>query len=444
MEEDALEDAAGERVVVLLWSPLEVYMRDRTSFTIAFCSGRRLLVPVVEMLVCRLRALRYADRLRLRLVVVWDRSLEGEEPPQLELRSALAGVFAEVRWLDPAAWHGLLPAALQRHRAVRLLLEQPGYAARRNLALLDAVAAGTAHLLFLDDDEYFVAPYRAGDGRLRWRAVDPLGPHLDGFARGADITNGAALGQPSPVPAGLAAYVPDPILRRLGRALSLGNEVVDESTFVSGRLCLAPPELPAPRRVPVVDGVRRLRGGNLALNLIAVRAGRLPPFFAPPYARGEDTFLGARAHALEVLRVPAYVFHDPFGLHTDVPAGARPAELSAAAVTRDTIERFGRAFLGWVRYAPLLLRLRSASGAEYRRGIVEMRAALSQAAPALVTGLEWEGFASAVETLERCHRRSEGDLADLRAVDSTWFDLVSAVMPAFLIGLGRDPAQRAA
>jgi hypothetical protein len=43
--------------------------------TIAFCSGRRQVVPVVDMLVGRLRALGYTESLSMRLLVVWDSTL---------------------------------------------------------------------------------------------------------------------------------------------------------------------------------------------------------------------------------------------------------------------------------------------------------------------------------------------------------------------------------
>jgi hypothetical protein len=402
---------------------------DAHLLTIAFCSGRRRLVPVVEMLVCRLRALRYPDRLRLRLVVVWDRAFEGGPPPQSELRRAY-GVFEEIRWLEPSQWRQMVPESLHRSPRVRHLLARPGHAARRNLALLDAVVSGASHLLFLDDDEYFVAPWRDVDGQLRWRAVDPLAPHLDGFHRGAQITNGAVLGQPSPIPRGLARRVPEVLLRRLGEALSPGSEFIDTDTFVHGRLCLAPPVPVTEPRPPATDrGVLRLTGGNLALDLDAVRAGRVPPFFAPPRARGEDALFGARVHHLGVLRVPAYVFHDPFELHLDVTAGARPAELTAAPVSAATVERFGAAFLGWLRYAPLLLRLRDDAG--YEDGIERMRATVSEAEPALVAGLHCEAFARARRTLHGAHRRSGRDRVSLDEVDPVWRVVVSEGLPAY-------------
>lgn len=417
---------------------------DPADVTIAFCSGRRRLVAVVDMLAGRLRALRWAERLRLRLVVVWDRTLEGQAAPRHELRGAAAGLFAEVLWLDPDRWRDHAPAAALAAATVCRMLRRPGYAARRTLALLDAAQAGSRFLLFLDDDEYFTAPWRAGDGRIHWRAVDPLGPHLAGLAAGAAITNGLVLGQPSPIPRGLRQRVPERLLEALGAALAAGSEFIGPATFLSGRLCLAPPsKVCGPHPIRPVGGVFPLTGGNLALDLGAVRDGRIPAFFAPPHARGEDALLGARAAHLPLLRVPAYTFHDPFGLHVDVAGGARPCQLDPAPLTAPSVERFGRAFLGWLRYAPLLLRLRAgAQRSVYRDGIEAMGAAIARAAPVLASRLQWEGFATAPEVLERFHRRSARDLADLRVVDAAWASVVSALDGRALDG--RALAQRAA
>lgn len=74
-----------------------------TRVTIAFCSGRSSLVPVVDMLVSRLRTLQCTERLQLRLLVVWDRSFEDIPPPHRELQLAGAGAFEQVRCIEPAA-----------------------------------------------------------------------------------------------------------------------------------------------------------------------------------------------------------------------------------------------------------------------------------------------------------------------------------------------------
>ncbi|HJP30448.1 MAG: hypothetical protein QF689_05280 [Candidatus Latescibacteria bacterium] len=389
--------------------------------TIAFCSGRRRVVPVVDMLVGRLRALQYTERLSLRLLVVWDRSFESAPPPHRELQLAGAGAFEEVRCIEPAA--GVTLACEAGATAdVEPLIRRSGYGAQRNLAVLDALRAGSDVVLFLDDDEYFAAPWRGADEQLHWRPVDPLGPHLVGLSTGAAVTNGTTLGEPSPIPRGITRHISPALLRRLGAALAAGSEFLTASSFLAGRMRLAPgPDDTLPKPIDAVRSVRRLSGGNLALDLDVARSGLLPPFYSPPAARGEDALFGARIDHLSAQRVPAYVFHDPFGRFTDMTSsGSRPVQLTPTPLTRATVARFGRALLGWIRYAPLLLRLRAPDEAWYRVGISLMREAIAEAAPALSAGLNWEGFATAPSVLSRSSRHSERDLQEMLSTEEAW------------------------
>lgn len=95
-------------------------------------------------------------------------------------------------------------------------------------------------------------------------------------------------------------------------------------------------------------------------------------------------------------------------------------QLAPTPLTRRTVERFGRALLGWIRYGPLLQRLRAPDEAWYRVGIVLMREAISEAAPALSAGLNWRGFSTAPSVLSQCSRRSGRHLEELRQTEEAW------------------------
>jgi len=76
------------------------------------------------------------------------------------------------------------------------------------------------------------------------------------------------------------------LLRRLGAALASWSEFLTQSSFLAGRIRLAPgPEDNLPRPISAVRSLHRLSGGNLVLDLHVARAGQLPPFYAPPAAR---------------------------------------------------------------------------------------------------------------------------------------------------------------
>jgi hypothetical protein len=96
-------------------------------------------------------------------------------------------------------------------------------------------------------------------------------------------------------------------------------------------------------------------GGNLSVSLEAMREGRLPPFYNPPGARGEDAFFGTLLGQASIEPAECSpVFHDPFNLHCSLGKGVNPRRLTVnPPPTRRNLRRFAKAVYGWVSYAPL-------------------------------------------------------------------------------------------
>jgi hypothetical protein len=109
-----------------------------------------------------------------------------------------------------------------------------------------------------------------------------------------------------------------------------------------------------PEEVAEVNGAKFISGSNLCINL--KNHDSLFPFYNPPGARGEDTFLSTCLTASKVLRVPCYTFHDGFSAYQHLLYGALPDKLKKIhAGGKEINERFFRACVGWIRYKPLLL-----------------------------------------------------------------------------------------
>jgi hypothetical protein len=213
--------------------------------------------------------------------------------------------------------------------------------------------------------------------------------------------------------------------------LALGTEFIDEESF----LRLAEPVhygdrrflrgLPCP--VAPVRGVKPMSGGNIAFDLHAVRTGRIPPYFNPPGARGEDSILGAQLSGVEFHRIPACIFHDPFQRYPGIARGEYPAKLEGVGAGPQTLERFCRVFIGWLRYAPLLLRLTVADAREREERLGRMQVELAELGPALARGLGWPGFAGGAEELRRYRGRVEKDWEELQQAKEAWFRLARGV-----------------
>jgi hypothetical protein len=303
-----------------------------TKITLACCASRASFAAVTSQLLRRLASQGVSRRYDLHLVVV----------------------HAKVDQLNLAG----LTASVDLQALTVIEQESNSYAARRNQALATALEADGRYLFFYDDDEHWVRPTFADDKMGYWRTSDPLIPHLAGLAAGAAITCGVTLGQVSPVPQILPQQTDHRYLVDLGHALRFGSEFLHRRSFVedAGRWrrrtsCrLDAPMLP--RR-----GILPLTGGNLAIDLHAMRAGDIPPYYNPPVARGEDALLGARVRHLPVRRVSACSFHDPFGRMHCADDGEPISMARQTADSGQALQRFADALCGWVGYAPLLVRL---------------------------------------------------------------------------------------
>lgn len=73
----------------------------------------------------------------------------------------------------------------------------------------------------------------------------------------------------------------------------------------------------------------------------------LLPFYNPPGARGEDTFLSTMLRDRKVLKVPCYAFHDGFSYYQHLLDGALPIQLAhITANSPQVITRFVRGLRG--------------------------------------------------------------------------------------------------
>lgn len=93
-------------------------------------------------------------------------------------------------------------------------------------------------------------------------------------------------------------------------------------------------------------------GSTLCLNLRHI--DKIPAFYNPEGARGEDAFFSTNLNDSKVIKVPVYHFHDGFLKYTNVARGIYPKTLRQIKSTEEQIEhRFFQASRGWIKYKPL-------------------------------------------------------------------------------------------
>jgi hypothetical protein len=239
------------------------------------------------------------------------------------------------------------------------LLFGDGYAKKRNVVMYAAVKNKMDHLIFLDDDEYPLGVSKTEAGRLTWMGQSVVGTHLK-YIDSADITHGHHCGYISPIPhIDFNDGLKESDFRLFIEAISNDiiswekiKKVITEShgvTFASHDII----NDGAVSEVAEEKGMKFISGGNLCINF--KNASQLPPFYNPPGARGEDTFMSTCLSDLVVLKVPCYTFHDGFGMYNHILNGVLPISLNPILNSPGVTKRFVNAALGWIRYKPLLV-----------------------------------------------------------------------------------------
>ncbi len=301
------------------------------------------------------------------------------------------------------------------------LLFGNGYAKLRNSVLFFATKLGFDRLIFLDDDEYPLACVGGVNG-VYWLGQDVIGAHLAGLEVG-DVTNGYHCGYVSPIP----DVVFDDVLgvgdfRLFVEAVS--NDIVTWKSiagrFAAGGLTFASHKIIDSDKFIVVEeinGLKFISGGNLGLNLAT--SGNLSPFFNPPGARGEDTFLSSSISGCDVRKIPVYTFHDGFGSFPFLLKGVLPKRLDpVGAGDFGSDARFLGAAKGWVKYRPLLLYIIDRKHFDVK--ISQMREALMVIAPTFAEFFGDEDFADVVGVLDYYVNRVEEDFAAFTSGGEAW------------------------
>lgn len=240
------------------------------------------------------------------------------------------------------------------------LLFGNGYAKKRNIVTYFAIKLKMDKLLFIDDDEYPLATFKNKKEQLLWSGQSILSTHLK-FNDNADITHGLHCGYISPIP-----YI------EFNETLSendfklyidaLSNDIISwekmKKIIIQQKGVTYADEHILSNAVAYEieeeNGMKFISGANLCINLKNYK--KIPPFYNPQGARGEDTFMSTALKDLNVLKVPCYTFHDGFSMYNHLLNGVLPVELKSIQTNdKGVLSRFIQASKGWVRYKPLLV-----------------------------------------------------------------------------------------
>ena len=296
-----------------------------------------------------------------------------------------------------------------------------GYAAKRNAVLYHAIKNHMDYLVFLDDDEYPMAVTNTLDSAI-WGGQFVLSEHLKNITK-ADITHGHHCGYISPIPyMEFNDTMNEEDFRYFIEAIS--NDIIKWDTLKSvmknGGITYADTKILTSHDAIEVEEVNHskfISGANLCINLTNPK--RIFPFYNPPGARGEDTFLATCLSDRKVMRVPCYTFHDGFSTYNHLLEGVLPIRLKfIKADTEQITTRFYNACIGWIRYKPLLLYITQPD--LYEEKIKEMREQLTVTLPKICAYFGKPEFINVLTELEKYHKNVETHYGEFLETQRIW------------------------
>lgn len=408
--------------------------QDTVKVGIGFATGRKSFRKVLKtnLLSWRECGLTQNPKFQLNLFVAYDLKYADTKvsdytsiPPHL--LKDLDGTFFLGKTAMAREIRNLVREGVLSPEELRLLFGA-GYAGQRNTVLYWALKSGMDYLLFLDDDEYPMAVTNTRNWAV-WSGQHVLLSHLQQMmATGANITHGHHCGYISPIPSmEFSGTLTKDDFRVFIEAIS--NDIINwntmEAVMRQGGITYADTTTLTGGRaeeIPLKNHCRFISGSNLCINL--KDNARIHPFYNPPGARGEDTFLSTLLEDSKVYRIPCYTFHDGFSAYDHLMDGVLPIRLKPVCADLDfVIERFYRACVGWVRYKPLLLYLTQPE--HYEARIDEMRRQLAYTLPKLSAYLGREEFLQISGELERYHQAVALHAQQFQQTIAAWRKLVA-------------------
>ena len=236
-----------------------------------------------------------------------------------------------------------------------------GHAKGRNTLMYYAQKSGMDYLLFWDDDEYPVAVIKdEKTNELIWKEQDNIAMHLK-YIEDADVTIGYHCGYISPIPyVELNKDIDEELFKDFIEGISneaVSWESVKKKFKENGGITYADSKIANGEGAYVQKDEGKgnwVAGSTLCLNL--KHLDKIPAFYNPEGARGEDTFFSVNLKNSKIVKVPVYHFHDGFLKYTSVVRQKYPKTLKKIKATDEEVEqRFLKASRGWIKYKPLLI-----------------------------------------------------------------------------------------
>lgn len=417
----------------MIGKPMSIKVK-KINVGIGFVTGRKNFKTVAKSYLDSWRQSGLLDpkKYALHLFVAYDLKYRGTKASDYQMtEEEILDSVDSIHYLGSAAIdneaRALVSQKILTIPQAKLLFGE-GYAMKRNAVLYFALKNKMDYLIFLDDDEYPIANISV-DGSLAWKGQDVLSTHIQNLPH-CDMTHGFHCGYISPIP----QIVFNEVFGEAQFELlmdTISNDIISwqsiKAKMADGGVSYAMLAAIHNQEVEVVQeqgGMKFISGANLGFCL--KEPDKTFPFYNPPGARGEDTFLSTCIGACTIRKVPCYTFHDAYLAYPCLLSGVLPNELRAMQITTPEIyERFLKACIGWIRYKPLLLYITARQ--EYAGRIAQMQQNLTAIIPKLCAYFGNQDFGAIKTQLDFYHAHVAQHFADFEATKDAWRQVVATL-----------------
>jgi hypothetical protein len=409
-------------------------IKKKINVGIGFVTGRKNLKNVVKTYVDNWNESNVVEdkKIALHLFVAYDLKYSNTKVGDYTITDEdILDTVASAHYISDSSIaieaQSLVKNKVLTQKETKLVFGQ-GYGMKRNAILYLAKKNNMDYLIFLDDDEYPVATVKIGND-IFWMGQAVLATHIQHLAS-SDITHGYHCGYVSPIPQiKWSDQLSQDDFKLFIEAIS--NDILNWDSITdkmnSGGVTYSDLSIidgVKGKAVQEINGMKFISGSNLGFNL--KNTDKLFPFYNPPGARGEDTFLSTCIGDCDVTKIPCYAFHDGFSYYQHMLRGVLPIKLrEITSDDSDVVKRFLKASIGWIRYKPLLTYITNKEN--YSTEIAKIRENLIIVIPKLCDYFGNKDFERILTELEYYHSHVEQHLKDFENTKLAWIKVMNSL-----------------
>lgn len=404
-------------------------MEEDINFGIGFVTGRANVCNIInsyydDMLI---QTKKYRKEIKITIFILFDS--EYQQTPREDFYNIRPDVYKniKIKYITPEdikeEIKKLVEEQNMNEKDIEFFLGH-GHAKGRNTVMYYAMKNKMDYLLFWDDDEYPVAVFRE-NGQNTWLKQENIVKHIEFMEKeNADVTIGHHCGYISPIPyIDFTEKFTEEDMKEFIEVISndiISWESIREKMKNHNGVTYADKQLAQGNGAYEIeyDGIGKwVAGSTLCLNL--KNMDKIPAFYNPPLARGEDTFFSTLLSDSKTVRIPVYHFHDGFLKYTEIMKDNYPKNLRKINVKEENIKsRFLKASIGWIKYKPLLLYIKNRES--YKDEIENMVKKLQILVPKLNDIFNDQCFSVLLDKLEKYNENVEKHYQEYIKTNEIW------------------------